>query len=253
MNARIATAKFQGDKRLAFTGFGMKSFTAGLDGKDISWGAEVNYPNDFLKFRVGHQQIGENYRAGIGFVPCLGIKETYAEAALGPRPNKYGILQFNFRAGGDFITDFDNNLLTREIPITPFEIEHISGDEFEISSVSQYEFLDEDFDIFPTESITIPAGTYNFWRHSIEIQSARRRRVWFQPEYSWDSFFDGYRHDLEFMFGYKINTPIFVGLEYELNRVYLPEGDFESRSTGYMPIYFLVRISHSPIISNTTM
>ena len=229
LDARIATAKFQGDKRLAFTGFGMKSFTEGLDGKDVSWGAEVNYPNDFLKFRLGHQQVGENYRAGIGFVPRLGIKETYAEAALGPRPDKYGILQINFRAAGDIITDFDNTLLTREIPLTPFEMELISGDEFEFTSAAQYEFLDEDFDIFPDDSITIAAGTYNFWRHSIEIQSAQRRRVWFQPAYTWGSFFDGDRHDFEFKFGYKINTPIFVGLEYELNKVYLPEGDFETQ------------------------
>lgn len=229
LDARIATAKFKGNKVLAFTAFGMKSFTENLDGKDVSWGTEVNYPNDFLKFRLGHQQIGENYRPGIGFAPRLGIRETYIEAALGPRPGKYGILQINFRAGADFITDYNNKLLTREIPLTPFEIEFISGDEFEISTTSKYEYLDEDFEIFPTEDITIPAGTYNFWRHSIEFQSAQRRRVWFQPGFTWGSFFDGDRQDYVFAFGYKINTPIFVGLEYELNKVFLPEGDFETQ------------------------
>lgn len=228
-DTRIATAKFKQNKVLAFTAFGMKSFTEGLEGKDISWGTEINYPNDFLSFRIGHQEIGENYRAGIGFVPRLGIKENYAEVAVGPRPDKYGILQLNFRAGADFISDFDNLLLTREIPLTPFEVEFISGDEFEISTVSQYEYLDEDFQIFPEESISIAAGEYNFWRHSIEFQSAQRRRIWFQPKYTWGSFFDGHRQDIEFAFGYKINTPIFVGLEYELNKVFLSEGDFETQ------------------------
>lgn len=245
-DARIATAKFKGDKVLAFTAFGMKSFTEGLEDKDISWGAEVNYPNDFLKFRLGHQEIGENYRAGIGFVPRIGIRENYVEAALGPRPDKYGILQINFRAGADFITDYDSKLLTREIPLTPFEIEMISGDEFEISTVSQYEYLDEDFEIFPEDEITIYAGTYDFWRHTIEFQSAQRRRVWFQPAYTWGSFFNGHRHDFQFAFGYKINTPIFVGLEYELNKVYLPEGDFETQ------VYrFNANIFFSPDISLT--
>jgi len=151
------------------------------------------------------------------------------EAALGPRPNKYGILQINFRAGGDFITDFNNELLSREISLTPLEIELISGDEFEFSSESNYEFLDEEFEIFPSDSITIAAGTYNFWRHPIEIQSAQRRRVWFQPQYTWGSFFDGYRHDFQFASGYKINTPIFVGMEYEINNVFLSEGDFTTQ------------------------
>ena len=246
LDARIATAKFKGNKVLAFTGFGMKSFTEGLEGKDISWGAEVNYPNDFLKFRAGHQEIGENYRAGIGFVPRLGIKDTYVEAAVGPRPEKYGILQLNFRAAADFITDFDNNLLTRDIPLTPFEVEMISGDEFEISTISKYEYLDKDFEIFPLDSITIFAGTYDFWRHTIEFQSAQRRRIWFQPAYTWGSFFDGHRQDLEFAFGYKINTPIFVGLEYVLNKVYLTDGDFETQ------IYrFSANIFFSPDISLT--
>lgn len=230
LDARLATAKFKGDKILAFSAFGMKSFTDSLDSKDASWGAEVNYPNDFLKFRVGHQEIGENYQAGIGFTPRVGIRENYVEAAIGPRPNKYGILQINFRAGGDFITDFDNELLTREIDLTPFEIELLSGDELEISTVSSYEYLDEDFDIFEKDqsTITIDSGTYNFWRHTIEFQSAQRRRIWFQPAYSWGAFFDGNRQDFVMAFGYKINTPIFVGLEYELNKVNLPDGDFET-------------------------
>ncbi len=228
-DVRLATAKFKGNKVLAFTGFGMKSFSKDVDSKNASWGAEVNYPNDFLKFRIGHQQIGENYKAGIGFVPRLGIRESYIETALGPRPNKYGILQLNFRASGDIITDFDNKLLTRDISLTPFEIEFISGDEFEISTISKYEFLDEDFEIFPDDSITIPAGTYNFWRHSVQFESAQRRRVWFSTEYVWGSFFDGNRQDIILAFGYKINTPIFVGVEYEINKVNLSGGDFETQ------------------------
>jgi hypothetical protein len=226
VDARLATAKFKGNKILAFSAFGLKSSTDSLQGKDISWGVEVNYPNDFLKFRAGHQEIGENYRAGIGFTPRLGIKENYIEAALGPRPDRWGILQVNFRASGDFITDFDNRLLTREIQFTPLEVEIIAGDVFGTNASPRYEFLDEDFEIYPKDSITIPAGEYNFWRYSIQIESAQRRRVWFQPQFTWGSFFNGHRQDYEFRFGYKINTPIFVGLEYELNKVSLPEGDF---------------------------
>jgi len=229
LDMRLATAKFKGNKILAFSAFGMKSYTEGLEGDDYSWGAEVNYPNDFFAFRLGHQQIGENYRAGIGFTPRLGIKENYIEAALGPRPNKWGILQVSFRASGDFITDFDNELLTREIELTPLEIELIAGDEFEINTNPRYELLDKDFEIYPKDSITIPAGEYNFWRYAVQIESARRRRVWFQPMYTWGSFFNGYRHDFEFAFGYKINTPIFVGMEYELNNVFLPEGNFTTQ------------------------
>ncbi len=246
LDFRLATAKFKGNKILAFTGFGMKSFTDGLEGKDISWGADVNYPNDFLKFRLGHQEIGENYRAGIGFTPRLGIKENYVEAALGPRPKMREILQISFKTKGDFITDFDNKLLTRDIVLVPLEVELISGDKFRILGNSNYEFLNSDFEIFPKDSITISAGDYDFWRYSIQFDGAQRRRVWFQPQYTWGAFYDGHRQDFEFKFGYKINTPIFVGLEYQLNKVYLPEGDFTAQ------IYRAnVNIFFSPDISLT--
>lgn len=226
LDMRLATARFKGNKILAFSAFGMKSFTEGLEGNDLAWGADINYPNDFFKFRIGHQEIGDNYRAGIGFTPRLGIKENYVETALGPRPNKYGILQINFRARGDFITDFENLMLTREFEFTPIEFDFVSGDEIELSTSSQYEYLDEDFEIYPKESIIIPIGEYNFWRHTIEVNSARRRRVWLETGYTWGTFFDGHRNDLKMAFGYKINTPIFVGLEYEMNQVFLPGGDF---------------------------
>ena len=229
MDLRLATAKFKGNKRLVFTAFGMKSFTDSLKGKDYSWGAEVNYPNDFLDIRLGHQEIGENYLAGIGFVPRLGIRETYGSFELGPRPNKYGILQINFGAEGDFITDYNNRLLTRNIPVKLLETKFLSGDRFEFEALSKYEYLDEDFEIFPKDSITIESGAYNFWRYTFQVGTARRRKLWVNPAYVWGSFFDGYRHDFLLEFGYKINTPIFVGLEYELNKVFLKDGSFTTQ------------------------
>ncbi|NJN24861.1 MAG: hypothetical protein HC819_02165 [Cyclobacteriaceae bacterium] len=228
LDTRLATAKFKGNKIMAFTGYVMKSHTEGLQGKDLSWGAEINYPNDFFKFRLGHQEIGKNYRAGIGFVPRLGIKENYAEMSLGPRPDKWGILQINVKAEGDFITSYDNSLLTRDIQLTPFQIEMISGDGFKFNTSSQFEFLDKAFDIFERDSISIPAGKYDFWKHKLQFSSARRRRVWVQPEYSWGSFYNGQRQEFEFAFGYKINTPIFIGMEYQHNWISLPAGDFDT-------------------------
>jgi hypothetical protein len=226
LDLRLATASFRGDEVLAFTAFGLKSFTDGLEGDDVSWGADLNYPNDLVRARIGHQEIGENYRAGIGFVPRLGIKESYAEAAFGPRPHKYGILQLVSGAGFFYIADFDNRLLTRRIPLAPLEVSFLSGDRIALSATSNYERLDEVFEIFPKESITIPAGVYNFWRFGVEVDSAQRRRVWLKPAYSWGSFFNGRRRDISVEFGYKINTPIFVGMEYERSSVDLPDGDF---------------------------
>ena len=229
LDVKLASSKFRGNKNLVFTGFGLKSNTEGLSGKDYSFGADVSYPNDFLQVRLGHQQIGENYRAGLGFVPRLGIRDTYGELFFGPRPNKYGIMQINTGGMINFITDMKNNLLTRDAFMKFAEFEFLSGEKAEYAIRNTYEYLDEDFEIFPKDSITIPGGTYDFWQQGIELSTAPRRNVWVGFEINWGGFFNGTTTQIEVESGVKIGVPFFVGLQYEQNNVHLPEGSFLTR------------------------
>ncbi len=229
LDVKLATSTFRGNKNLVFTGFGLKSNTEGLSGKDYSYGADISYPNDFLRFRLGHQAIGENYRAGIGFVPRLGIRNTYGEFFLGPRPNKYGIMQINTGSFVNFITNMSNTLLTRDVFLKIVEFEFLSGEKAEYALSNSYEFLDEDFEIFPKDSITVPAGTYNFWQQGIELSTAPWRNVWVAFEINWGGFFNGTASKIDVQSGLKIGVPFFVGLQYEQNNVHLPEGSFVTR------------------------
>ena len=223
---KIGTASFRGDKNLMFTGYAVKSNTEGYKGDDFSFGAEFNYPNDFLNFNVGYQQIGENYIAGLGFVPRPGIRESYANLFLGPRPNKWGIMKINTGGIINYITDMSNTLLTRDIFFKIVEFEFLSGEVAEYSLNNTYEYLDEDFHIFPQDSIWIDEGTYSFWRQGIELSTAPRRMFWVSTEMNWGNFFDGKRMDIELKSGLKIGIPVFIGLEYEYNKIDLPRGSF---------------------------
>jgi len=249
LDFKIASSKIRGNKNLIFTGFGIKSNTTGLDGKDFSFGADVSYPNDFLNIRLGHQEIGENFRAGIGFVPRLGIRDTYGELFLGPRPNKLGIMKINTGGMINFITDMSNKLLTRDVFLKLIEFEFRSGEKAEYSLFNTFEYLDEDFEIFPKDSITIPAGSYDFWQQGIELSTAPRRNMWIAFDFNWGDFFNGSRHTLDIKAGYKISVPFFVGLEYEQNHVNLDEGEFSTRIYRInADIYFNPDISLSNFI-----
>jgi len=226
---RFATSTFKGNKNVSFTGFGLKSWTEGLEGKDMSFGVDLNYPNDFLFFRLGHQQIGENYRAGIGFVPRVGIRESNVNIGIGPRPNKWGIQQVKFSGGIDYITDIQNKLLSRKIITNAPTIEFKSGDIILFQSYLRYEFLDENFEIFPEDSIIIYAGEYDFWRHAFALKSAKRRNLFASVAYEWGDFYDGNRRDVIIQVGYKIFVPLFVGIAFEQNDVVLSTGDFQTR------------------------
>ncbi len=229
LDVKLASSTFRGNKNLVFTGFGLKSNTEGLTSKDFSFGADVSYPNDFLNIRLGHQEIGENYRAGIGFVPRLGIRNTYGELFLGPRPNKYGIMKINTGGMVNFISDMENKLLTRDVFMKLAEFEFLSGEKAEYSLRNSFEYLDEDFEIFPQDSITISEGNYNFWQQGIELSTAPRRNAWVAFEINWGGFFDGTTTSVEVATGLKIGVPFFMGLQYEQNNIYLPEGNFVTR------------------------
>ena len=189
----------------------MKSATQKLDGKDLSFGGEIVYPNDLVNLRMGHMQIQENFTPGIGFVPRPGVKESYMELHVGPRPDRFGIMQLLFGTAPNFITGMDNVLFTREIPIMPLKIRFNSGDIISYTFISQYEYLEYDFMIY--SEYLIPQDSYNYWYQSIFLSSAKRRNLYADLNYSWGDFYQGYRTDAQFLVGLKIAVPVFVSTQ----------------------------------------
>jgi hypothetical protein len=230
LDLRLGTSTFRGDKNMAFTLYGLKSFTQYKEqeirdqGRELAFGAEFVYPNDLLYLRMGHMQIQENFVAGIGFVPRPGVRETYGEFLLGPRPERWGILQVQTGMGIDHIAGFDNSLLTREWKITPLNIRFLSGDQIGWKMTSSFEWLDEAFTIY--EGHTIPEGAYNFFWQTVSFHSAQRRKLWGTLDYRFGGFFNGFRNELKLKAGYKVLIPLFVGGELIRNSVELSDNGF---------------------------
>ncbi len=224
MDLKLATSSFQGNRNLEFSLFGLKSSTQHRQGQDGAIGTELSYPNDFLNFRAGFLQIDPNFSAGVGFVPRPNIRESYLSATLGPRPHHWHILQAFVTSEVDYITDLRNQLQSRTVSLTPFYLRFQSADEISAGVSRQYEFLSDDFRINPAHNI--PAGSYEFTRQWVRLMSAQRRRIWASFTYRWGSFYDGFRRDRNFSFGYKVRVPFYVGMETEQNQVRLQDGNF---------------------------
>ena len=235
---KLGSSTFRKNKNIALWLYGLKSWTDGLHGNDTALGAEISYPNDFLNFRAGVRQIGEDFVAGVGFVPRRGIRDSYLSTAVGPRPEKWGILQAQFRFGFDLVTDLENRPLTRIFMFSPLFLRFVTGDEVSITAAPQREVLDEPFQIHPSH--TIPAGTYDFVRYEVKLQSALRRNFWAGTTQRWGSFYNGTRRDFLASFGYKVAVPLYIGAEVERNYVTLPDGSF---STGVSRLNFNVLFS----------
>jgi hypothetical protein len=230
VDLRLGTSKFRGDKNMAFTLYGLKSSTQFKDqavrdeGRELAFGAEFVYPNDLFNVTLGHMQIQENFLAGIGFVPRPGVRETYGDFLVGPRPERWGILQVQAGAGVDHISGFDRRLLTREWNITPLNVRFLSGDQVGWKMTSSFEFLDESFTIY--EDHTIPEGAYQSFWQTISLHSAQRRKIWGTLDYRFGGFFNGSRNEIKLQAGYKVVVPLFVGGELVRNSVELSEDGF---------------------------
>lgn len=223
LDLRLATSKFKGDKNIMFTAFGMKSDTwdpEGSDrpaGRDLTYGIEFNYPNDKIALRLGHMEIQENFIAGLGFIPRPGVKESYGELTLGYRPGKWGLLQILTSGEFDFISDFDQRLLTRKWSIKPLRIRFTTGDEFKYSYSSDFELLDESFDLYGNYNIA--AGDYTFGTQSISFQTAQKRKLWTSIDFSHGGFYNGSRNEMKLKAGYNLAVPLFLGTEMVRNNV----------------------------------
>ncbi len=225
IDLRLASSQISGNKNITYNLYGLKSFTEGLNGNDISFGTEINYPNDFLNFRVGYLQIGEDFTPGLGFIPRKNIRDFYGGIGLGPRLKDSPVMQIKTGIKYLFITDLHNGgLQTSQIDLNLSEILFLSGDKITLASQYQFESLQTDFNIFGT--FVIPADEYNFWRHSIQITSAKRRNFWTAVKAGFGHFYSGSRTDLLLQAGYKVFVPLYIGLESDRKWVDLPDGNF---------------------------
>ena len=221
---KLASSTFAGNKNISLMMFALKSSTEGINDKDYAWGAQFSYPNDFLKLRIGYHEIGRNFTAGVGFVPRTGIRETYGEIMVGPRPGKWGILQVLTGVSFDHILNEQNSPETSEWQITPLKIRFVSGEELTLGTGYFYENLYKDFRIY--EQVVIPKASYDWWAHTLKMKTKGSRTVWSEASYRWGDFFSGKRQDITASVNWKVAVPLFLGARYQTSQVDLPEGSF---------------------------
>lgn len=240
---KLSTSRFQGNKNASLFLFGLVSETKDLKGNNGAWGAQFNYPNDRINARLGYHQLGDNFVAGMGFVPRTNIRESYGSLEFGPRPGKWGIMQVKFGGSFNHISNLETREPeTREVKIKPLGIRFLSGEEISYSLISQFEMLEQDFNIF--DDFIIPKGKYDWWQHEIQITTKGARNIWGTGTYGFGDFFNGKRNDIKVAFNWKVAVPLFLGSTITRHYVSLPEGDFTANI-----IQFNTNILFSPEIT----
>jgi hypothetical protein len=226
---RLATSEFVGSENLSASGYFLHT-TNPLADRSSAFGAELSYPNDPLDARVAYTEIQENYDAAVGFTRRSGVRNINPRLTFAPRPRQHPwIRRFNFGSEMVWVLDpRDNQLLTREIDVTAFEVDLHSQDSIQFHVVPTYERLDENFGIAP--GVTLPVGEeYHFTRYRVQASSTSRRPLAFSPEAEWGAFYSGDRLRLGLTANLRAAPGQMFTFTNEWNRVSLAEGQFDTR------------------------
>ncbi|MCM2256738.1 MAG: carbohydrate binding family 9 domain-containing protein [Vicinamibacteria bacterium] len=226
VDARFATSSFRGGQNLSLDLFLMRTDDGGTS--DLSFGGRLDYPNDRWQAAAEFKQIGEDFRAALGFVPRTGVRKLSAYTAFGPRPDRLGIRQLHFEVGPEVTTDLQGDVLDWEVFVAPLRLETHAGDELSLQWVPTAEQLDEPFEIF--DGIVVPAGEHRWTRYEVEIETASRRRWVAEVEYGWGGFYDGGTlREVQASLTLKPSTHVSLAVAGEFADASLPAGDFSTR------------------------
>ena len=182
------------------------------------------YEDDLLGGTVKFIEIGENFYPGIGFVPRTGMRKTFLEGRVSPRPNISWLRQFHLRANLNNTLNLENVLETRRGTVNgraTFE----SGDAVSFEFTDQYEFTTADYSI---RGVTIPAGEYPFRRAQVSLNTYHRRYASVRASYEFGGFWGGTRDLWTVGTNYRINKNFGLRGNYAYNRIRLPGGDLDT-------------------------
>ena len=134
--------------------------------------------------------------------------------------------QFEWEIFFEYLTDFDNVLLTRNTRLGLLDIRFESGDEVRVNFNNRFEFLDEPFEIHP--DIVVPTGKYEFNDIGFDVETAERRKISGEFGLTRGGFWSGDRTRLEAELALRPASGLLFATLWEHNDISLPEGEFST-------------------------
>ncbi|HEV8265307.1 MAG TPA: DUF5916 domain-containing protein [Gemmatimonadales bacterium] len=228
------TSRFLGDKRLLVGVWGLRNDRDGLTGNKNAYGFKVDYPADLFNFALTSVTIGDAVQPSLGFAPRTDVRVWDVGIDYDPRPSWGLVRQMYHGASLVLFTDLGNEWETYEGTIKPFDWLLESGDRLGFELQPQGDRPPEDFAVFETEAdtVTIPAGSYQWTRYAVTGTLAEKRRVSGQFTYAFGTFYGGHLQTIEGTLTLKPSPLFSVELATERNHGDLPGGQFTQSLYG---------------------
>ena len=201
-----------------------------IDENSLSFGGNIELPNDRYSANVQFFQVGEDFDPALGFVRRESVRAYFSEFSYKPRPkNFYDIRQLFFFYSNSFETDLDNKLETASHSLFPLYIYTNNGDKFWSKVSYEHDALTEPFEVSRSEGVEIPVGEYWWPSYKVGIDTSSHRLVEFELSYGFGKYYDGSRSAWETEISVRPSSFFSIRADYELQSISLPQGDFKER------------------------
>ena len=229
---RYLNTRVGGGRVLEADAWFQQSDTTGREGESSAFGLGIRMPNN-TGWRGGFnvKQLEANFNPALGFVSRTGVRDTTTDVGY-THFTGGGFLQSVF-SGVDVqrIGFLDGGLQSQVILGRLVELRTTTGERFQAHYSVTREAVIEPFTIYDDASrqIIVPPGVYSFGETVINIQSGGQRMFSGRLTFRSGGFFGGTRDNIGGQLSWKQSRNFILTLNYDLNDINLPQGDFITR------------------------
>jgi hypothetical protein len=241
IDSRLAGADFiyrnsrlPGGKVLEGQAWYQKTDTEGVTGNDRAYGFGISMPNN-TRWRgtFGSRQIEENFAPAVGFVNRTGIRDYALDFGYRFRYNDSFLRSSYFGFDGYSVERLDTGSTESQSLGLRATFNSNTQDAMFNRLIANREVLLEDFEIYRSsdgsERVVIPAGDYSFNEFRIGIQTGNQRKLAGRFSIGGGDFYDGAHRTVNNEFTWRPSEHFRLGLDYQIDDVSLPGGDFVVR------------------------
>ncbi len=217
--------EFRPNDSVDVRGMWARTFTPDMTGQNNAWYLGTRWRNDVFRFGASYTDIDEDFDPAVGFVRDPGVRNMRADLRWAPRPNKYGIREMWSGPEVNYILNQENELDRWNLSYTHWT-SFTTNDSIMINVRSRFERLDEDFEI--REDVIIPIGEYQFSTIGGRFSTSDSRIVSSTTGFEFGNFYNGQIRKFFVDGSLKPNGRISINVDYEFNRVNLPNDSFDA-------------------------
>ncbi|MCH2668360.1 MAG: DUF5916 domain-containing protein, partial [Gammaproteobacteria bacterium] len=242
---RYANTRLAGGRALEADLWYQQSNTDGIDEKDTAYGFRLRAPNSTgFRGQIGFKEIEENFFPALGYVNRSGVRDQTFKLGYTKRPpgGRYTAIYSGIDA--QRIELITGGLQTQVVTLRALEIDSSARTRGYLYFHATQEALTETYKIWERglESVVIPTGNYSFNETELQLQSDHTKTFWGSINHQSGDFYDGERERSSIGLGWRPSIRFRTTLNYTLNDVKLPHGDFTTR---------LVQLRSDVIFSST--